>query len=106
MTPPTLARVLLSLAVAALIQSAGAVRAASAGPAVTLQEDESAHTLGNGIARIWFEREPAFDASLMKPGTNVLQLIVPAGPVTGGVIHDYVCLELDEAAEPPPLSGS
>ena len=37
----------------------------------------------------------------MKQGTNVLKLIVPAGPVNNGVIYDYVRLELDEPALPP-----
>ena len=31
----------------------------------------------------------------MKKGTNVLKLIVPAGPVNNGIIYDYVRLELD-----------
>ena len=63
--------------------------------------------IGDGaIARhashgLWYERELAFDASLMKKGTNVLKLIVPAGPVNNGVIYDYVRLELDEPALPP-----
>jgi len=52
----------------------------------------------NGIAGIWYERELPFEASLMKTGTNVMQLIVPAGPVTSGVLYDYVRLELDESA--------
>lgn len=54
-------------------------------------------TLGrNGISGIWFERELTFDASLMKAGTNVMQLIVPAGSVTNGIIYDYLRLELNE----------
>lgn len=52
----------------------------------------------NGIQGIWFERELAFDASLMKQGDNVLTLTVPAGGLTSGVIYDYVRLELDESA--------
>ena len=55
----------------------------------------------HSIQGLWYERELAFDASLMKKGTNVLKLIVPAGPVNNGVIYDYVRLELDEAAAPP-----
>jgi rhamnogalacturonan endolyase len=63
--------------------------------------------LGDGaIARhsiqgLWYERELAFDASLMKKGTNVLKLIVPAGPVNNGMIYDYLRLELDESASLP-----
>ena len=63
--------------------------------------------LGDGaIARhsiqgLWYERELAFDASLMTKGTNVLKLIVPAGPVNNGVIYDYLRLELDESSSDP-----
>ena len=49
-----------------------------------------------------YERELAFDASLMKKGENALKLIVPAGPVNNGVIYDYLRLELDESAQLPP----
>ena len=33
---------------------------------------------------------------MLKPGANVLKLIVPAGPINNGVIYDYVRLELDD----------
>lgn len=55
----------------------------------------------HGIQGIWYERDLAFDASLMKKGENVLKLIVPAGPVNNGVIYDYVRLELDPSVAPP-----
>jgi rhamnogalacturonan endolyase len=55
----------------------------------------------HSIQGIWYERELAFDASLMKQGTNVLKLTVPAGPVNNGIIYDYIRLELDESAAPP-----
>ncbi|HWB83521.1 MAG TPA: polysaccharide lyase family protein [Bryobacteraceae bacterium] len=55
----------------------------------------------NGITGIWYERELPFDASLMKQGTNVMQLVVPAGPVTSGVLYDYLRLELDRSAQAP-----
>jgi rhamnogalacturonan endolyase len=64
--------------------------------------------IGDGaIARhsshgLWYERELAFDASLLKKGANVLKLIVPAGPVNNGVIYDYLRLELDESASSTP----
>jgi len=51
----------------------------------------------HGIHGIWYERELAFDAAMMKQGDNVLTLIVPAGPVNNGIIYDYVRLELDDA---------
>jgi rhamnogalacturonan endolyase len=51
----------------------------------------------HGIQGIWYQRELAFDAALMKQGDNVLTLTVPAGPVNNGIIYDYVRLELDDA---------
>jgi rhamnogalacturonan endolyase len=58
----------------------------------------------HSIQGLWYERELAFDASLLKQGPNVLKLIVPAGPVNNGVIYDYLRLELDESA-PFPAPG-
>ncbi|HVX83515.1 MAG TPA: polysaccharide lyase family 4 protein [Phycisphaerae bacterium] len=50
------------------------------------------------IQGIWYEKEFPFDASLMKQGANTLTLTVPSGPITNGVIYDYLRLELDENA--------
>jgi rhamnogalacturonan endolyase len=50
---------------------------------------------------LWYEREVAFDARMMRAGANSLVLTVPAGPVNNGVIYDYLRLELDETASPP-----
>jgi rhamnogalacturonan endolyase len=45
---------------------------------------------------VWQERKLTFDAALLKPGENQMQLTVPAGEVTSGVVYDYLRLELDE----------
>jgi rhamnogalacturonan endolyase len=45
---------------------------------------------------VWQERTLTFDAALLKPGENQLQLTVPAGEVTTGVVYDYLRLELNE----------
>ena len=55
----------------------------------------------DGIGGYWSQRDLAFDASLMKAGTNVLNLTIPAGGLTSGIIYDYLRLELDESAPPP-----
>jgi rhamnogalacturonan endolyase len=55
----------------------------------------------DGIRGYWFERAVAFDAGLMKAGTNVLKLSIPAGGVMNGVLYDYLRLELDESGPPP-----
>ena len=55
----------------------------------------------DGIAGTWCERDLVFDASLMQAGTNTLELTIPAGSLTSGIIYDYLRLELDENAPPP-----
>jgi rhamnogalacturonan endolyase len=54
----------------------------------------------DGIGGYWMEHNLAFDASLMKAGTNVLKLTIPAGGLTSGILYDYLRLELDENAQP------
>jgi rhamnogalacturonan endolyase len=55
----------------------------------------------DGIRGYWSQRDIAFDAALLKSGTNVLKLIIPPGGVMSGVEYDYLRLELDDAAKPP-----
>lgn len=50
----------------------------------------------DGIGGYWMEHNVAFDAATMKAGENILQLTIPRGGLTSGVIYDYVRLELDE----------
>ena len=50
----------------------------------------------DGIGGSWCERDLSFDASLMKAGTNTLELTVPAGGLTSGIMYDYLRLEVDE----------
>ena len=45
---------------------------------------------------VWREYTQTFDAALLKPGENEMQLTVPAGELTSGVVYDYLRLELDE----------
>jgi rhamnogalacturonan endolyase len=70
-------------------QSAGAVQLGMGDGVITRHQ----------IQGIWYEKEFSFDASLMKQGENTLTLTVPSGPVTNGVIYDYVRLELDDSAK-------
>jgi rhamnogalacturonan endolyase len=55
----------------------------------------------DGIGGYWQEHNLAFDASLMKAGTNLLELSIPAGGLMNGIIYDYLRLELDENAAAP-----
>jgi rhamnogalacturonan endolyase len=52
----------------------------------------------DGIEGSWSEHDVSFDASLMKAGTNVLKLIIPAGGLTSGIMYDYLRLELNGSA--------
>jgi rhamnogalacturonan endolyase len=45
---------------------------------------------------VWQEQTLKFSAALLKQGENKLQLTVPAGEVTSGVVYDYLRLEIDE----------
>ena len=45
---------------------------------------------------VWQELTLKLDAALMKQGRNEIQLTVPAGDVTTGVVYDYLRLELKE----------
>ena len=49
---------------------------------------------------VWQEQTLMFDAVLMKQGENEMQLTVPAGELTSGVVYDYLRLELDEDFKP------
>jgi rhamnogalacturonan endolyase len=44
---------------------------------------------------VWQEQTLKFDATLLKAGENEIQLTVPAGELTSGVVYDYLRLELD-----------
>jgi rhamnogalacturonan endolyase len=45
---------------------------------------------------VWQECVLMFDATMLQPGENEMQLTVPAGDVTTGVVYDYLRLEISE----------
>ncbi|HVX84037.1 MAG TPA: polysaccharide lyase family protein [Phycisphaerae bacterium] len=49
---------------------------------------------------VWRQYVQPFDASLLKAGENEIELTVPAGEVTSGVVYDYLRLEINEDAKP------
>jgi rhamnogalacturonan endolyase len=73
------------LAVAVNSQSAGAIHPKPTN-ALRYNTDKS----------VWQECTLTFDATLLKQGANEMQLTVPAGQVTTGVVYDYLRLELNE----------
>ena len=73
------------LAVAVNSKSVGAIR--------TIATNALRYNTNTGV---WREYTLTFDAALLKPGENEMQLTVPAGDLTTGVIYDYLRLELDE----------
>lgn len=81
----------------------GGIRVAVNGAFVgsTPQLADTATIRRDGIRGYWSERNVAFDGALLRPGTNILQLSIPHGAPTSGVIYDYVRLELDPSAQVP-----
>jgi hypothetical protein len=55
----------------------------------------------DGIRDYWCERSVAFDATTLKKGANEIELKVQATNWVQGFLHDYLRLELNEAAAPP-----
>jgi rhamnogalacturonan endolyase len=49
---------------------------------------------------VWRQYAQAFDATLLRAGENQMQLTVPAGELTSGVVYDYLRLELNEDYRP------
>jgi rhamnogalacturonan endolyase len=45
---------------------------------------------------VWREYTQKFDAAALRAGDNAMQLTVPAGELTSGVVYDYLRLELNE----------
>lgn len=50
----------------------------------------------DGIGGSWCERDLTFDATLMRAGTNTLELTIPPGGLMSGIMYDYLRLEVDE----------
>jgi len=49
---------------------------------------------------VWREYTQTFDAALLNAGENEIQLTVPAGELTSGVVYDYLRLELNQDSKP------
>ena len=63
---------------------------------VELSFPDATFSWRNGIQGIWYQKELAFDSSMLKSGTNTLTLTVPAGSLGNGVMYDYLRLELEK----------
>jgi rhamnogalacturonan endolyase len=65
------------------------------------------HTISTNALRyntdrgVWREYTEKFDGSLLRAGDNEMQLTVPAGDLTSGVVYDYLRLELNQDGPPP-----
>jgi rhamnogalacturonan endolyase len=74
----------------------------SLGVAVNGKDVGTIHTISTNALRyntdtgVWRQYTQPFDASLLKAGENQIQLTVPAGELTSGVVYDYLRLELKE----------
>jgi rhamnogalacturonan endolyase len=80
-----------------------AVNGKSVGTIRTVATNALRYNTNKGM---WREYVQTFDATLLKPGENEMQLTVPAGDVTSGVVYDYLRLELNENQkfEAPPVA--
>jgi rhamnogalacturonan endolyase len=65
-------------------------------PAGTIQTVATNALRYNTDTGVWREYKQAFNASLLKAGENKIDLTVPAGDLTSGVVYDYLRLELDD----------
>jgi rhamnogalacturonan endolyase len=74
-----------------------AVNGQSVGTIQTVATNALRYNTNKGV---WREYKQPFNAALLKPGENQMQLTVPAGDLTTGVVYDYLRLELDENAAP------
>jgi rhamnogalacturonan endolyase len=83
------------LAVAVNGQSVGMIRTVATN-ALRYNTDKS----------VWYEYTQKFDAALLKTGENQIQLTVPAGELTSGVVYDYLRLELNENYKPVSTSAA
>ena len=70
-----------------------AVNGGSVGTIKTIATNALRYNTDRGV---WREYTLAFNAALLKSGKNEMQLTVPAGELTTGVVYDYLRLELDE----------
>jgi rhamnogalacturonan endolyase len=92
-------RAVLRVALAGADGNGGLAVAVNNQPAGVLRPRPTNALRYNTDKSVWQECDLAFDAALLKQGENAIQLTVPAGPVTTGVVYDYLRLELDEASK-------
>lgn len=66
----------------------------------------------DGVGGSWIERDVVFNASMITAGTNTIVLTIPggqdtnnSGSATNGIMYDYLRLEVDAAAPPPPVGS-
>ena len=86
----------LRVALAGADGGGGLAVAVNGQPVGTIQTVATNALRYNTDRGIWREYAQPFDAALLKGGENEMQLTVPAGELTTGVVYDYLRLELDE----------
>ena len=93
---PGIAALRVALAGADTFQLGVAVNGESVG---TLHPASTNALRYNTNKSVWQELTLKFDAARLKAGENDLQLTVPAGELTSGVVYDYLRLELNDEAK-------
>jgi rhamnogalacturonan endolyase len=94
-------RAALRIALAGADGNGGLAIAVNTKPAGTLYPTPTNALRYNTNKSVWQEQTLFFNASLLQPGENQLQLTVPAGDVTSGVVYDYLRLEVDPDYKQP-----
>jgi len=94
---PGSAALRIALAGADTFQLGVAVNGVSVGEIHPVSTNALRYNTDKGV---WQEQTLKFDASRLRAGENELQLTVPAGELTSGVVYDYLRLEVNDTARP------
>jgi rhamnogalacturonan endolyase len=86
----------LRVALAGADGNGGLVIATNGKYAGTLRPTPTNALRYNTNKSVWQELVLKFDAASLKQGENQMELTVPAGELTTGVVYDYLRLELNE----------
>jgi rhamnogalacturonan endolyase len=106
MDKPSHGQAALRVALAGADGNGGLAVAVNGQDAGTIQTTPTNALRYNTNKSVWQEHTLKFDAALLKAGENEMQLTVPAGELTSGVVYDYLRLELNEDSKPASESAT
>ncbi len=100
MDSPSQGQAILRVALAGADGNGGLQVAVNGKPVGTIRTVATNALRYNTDKGVWREYAQRFDAGLLKEGANQMQLTVPAGDLTSGVVYDYLRLELNDGHTP------